>query len=327
MKRPEGFGGRPQEPEPVVRPAPGRRGKQARASTPSAPTAAPRPGAPKPSAPRSAPARSAPATASERPSRQGRAAKELRSASRDRRRYEKREIRRFTRRARNRRLGWAVAAGVVVVLVALLAVAVYSPLLALRTIRIEGTSAVSADEVMAAVDGQLGTPLALIDYDRIRTELDGFPLIRSFVTEVLPPATLVVRIVERAPVGTIATPAGFAVVDPAGVPLSTSAQRMPGVPLIDVGSKGVDSTAFRAVVEVLLALPDAIRARVDTAQATSKDDVSLVLAGVGQRVVWGSADRSALKARVLQDLMATQGENAKVEFDVSAPLSPVVRPR
>jgi cell division protein FtsQ len=216
--------------------------------------------------------------------------------------------------------------GVVGVLAALLAVAVYSPLLALRTIRIEGSSAVSAEEVSAAIDGQLGTPLALLDYNRIRAELDGFPLIRSFVTEVLPPSTLVVKIVERAPVGTIATAAGFAVVDPAGVHLSTSPQRVPGVPLIDVGSKGADSTAFHSVVEVLLALPDAIRVRVDTARATSKDDVTLVLAGVGQRVVWGSADRSALKARVLEDLMATQGENAKVEFDVSAPLSPVVRP-
>lgn len=258
--------------------------------------------------------------------RSPRATKELRSASRERRRYEKREIRRFTTRARNRRRGWVVGIGIVIVLAALLTVAVYSPLLALRTIRVEGTSAVSPDEVGSAIDGQLGTPLALLDYDRIHTELDGFPLIRSFVTEVLPPATLIVRIVERSPVGTIATSAGFAVIDPAGVALSTSPQRVPGVPLIDVGAKGVDSTAFRSVVEVLLALPDAVRVRVDLAHATSKDDVTLVLAGVGQRVVWGNADRSALKARVLQDLMATQGENAKVEFDVSAPLSPVVRP-
>ncbi len=300
MKRPEGFDGRPQEPQSAAKAgAPPRRTKARR---------------------------DVPVAARPVPARKPRAQKELRSASRDRRRYEKREIRRFTRRVRHRRLGWAVAIGVVAVLAALLAVAVYSPLLALRTIRIEGTAAVSADEVAKAIGGQLGTPLALVDYDRMKAELDAYPLIRSFVTEVQPPSTLVVRITERTPVGAIATPAGFSVVDPAGVVLSTSPQRAPGVALIDVGAKGSESAAFRSVVEVLLALPESLRSRVDTARATSKDDVTLVLAGIGQRVVWGSAERSALKARVLQDLVAAQGEDAKVEFDVSAPLSPVVRP-
>jgi cell division protein FtsQ len=43
-------------------------------------------------------------------------------------------------------------------------------------------------------------------------------------------------------------------------------------------------------------------------------------------VVWGSADESDLKARVLAALMATQDANARVEYDVSAPLSAVIRP-
>lgn len=260
------------------------------------------------------------------PPRPAGAQKEARAASRERRRYERREIRRFTRRTRHRRLGWVVALGIAGVLAGLLVVAVYSPLLALRTIRVEGTAAVSADDVTGAISDQLGTPLALLDYDRIRTRLDAYPLIRSFVTEAQPPSTLVVRITERRPVGAIPTSAGFAVVDPAGVVLSTSPERAAGVSLIDVDARGVDSAAFRSVVEVLLALPDGVRARVDTASASSKDDVTLVLSGVGQRVVWGSAERSALKARVLADLIAAQGEQARVEFDVSAPLSPVVRP-
>jgi cell division protein FtsQ len=223
-------------------------------------------------------------------------------------------------------MGWVVPLGVVVLLVGVLAVAVYSPLLALRTISIEGASAVSPEKVHDAIDDQLGTPLALLDYGRIRSELDAFPLIRSFVTEVVPPSTLVVHLVERAPIGAVATPTGFAVVDPAGVVLDTTATRKEGVPLIEPGAGGTDSVAFSSVVDVLLALPESIRSRVDVARATSKDDVRLVLTGVGQRIVWGSAERSALKARVLQELMAAQGKNSRVEYDVSAPLSPVVRP-
>ncbi len=271
-----------------------------------------------------------PTTAGVKPARSkeglGVARSKVRQASRERRRFERSEVRRFTRRSRRRRLGWVAGVAILAVLGSILAVAVYSPLLALRTITVEGATAVNAAEVSSAIDGQLGTPLALLDYDRVRTELDAFPLIRSFVTEVVPPSTLVVHIVERSPVGVIADAGGFSIVDPAGVPLSTTIARPEGVTLIDVGASGTDSVSFSAVVDVLLALPDSIRSRVDVARASSKDDVRLVLVGAGQRVVWGSAERSALKARVLQELIDAQGTNAKVEYDVSAPLSPVVRP-
>ena len=251
--------------------------------------------------------------------------RKLRQAARTRRRFEHSEIKRFTRRSRSRRLGWLIFSGTVLGLAGLIAVAVYSPLLALRTVQVDGASAVNSEDVRSAIDGQLGTPLALLDYDKIRQQLNAFPLIRSYVTEVVPPNTLVVHLVERAPVGTLARGAGFAIVDPAGVVLGTSAARVAGVPLITIGSSDVDSVAFRAVVEVLLALPQDIRSRVDTAGASSIDDVTLVLSDSHQRVVWGSAERSALKARVLTELLQSRGSAADVEYDVSAPLSPVVR--
>lgn len=218
-----------------------------------------------------------------------------------------------------------MALGVVVALGGLLAIAVYSPLLALRTITVDGVSKVSAEEVRAAVSGQVGVPLALLDLNRVRAELDGFPLIRSFSTEIVPPSTMRIHIVERVPIGVVATATGFAIVDPAGVVLESAPRRPEGLPLIDTAGEGADSVAFAAIVDVLLALPDSIRPRVGVAQATSKDDVRLVLSDTGQRVRWGSAERSALKARVLAELMAVQGDGANIEFDVSAPLSPVVR--
>ncbi len=249
----------------------------------------------------------------------------LRASTRERHRFERREIRRFTRRTRHRRLAWAVAFGIVALLGGLLAVAVYSPLLALRSITVDGVSKVSADDVRDAVSGQLGVPLALLDYRVVQTELERFPLIRSFSTEIVPPSTMRIHIVERVPIGVVTSSAGFEIVDPAGVVLESAPRRPEGIPLIDLAGDDTDSVAFAAVVDVLLALPDSIRPRVDVAQATSKDDVRLVLADAGQRVRWGSAERSALKARVLVELMAAQGDGANVEFDVSAPMSPVVR--
>lgn len=249
----------------------------------------------------------------------------LRASSRERRRFERREVRRFTRHSRHRRLAWMVGLSVVAVVAGLLAFAVYSPVLALRTITVEGTSSVSADDVLTAIDGQVGTPLALLDYAALRSQLDEFPMIRSFSTEIIPPSTLKVHIVERSPVGVVTAHGGFTVVDPAGVVLESAERRPEGLPLIDLAGGDTDSVAFTAVVDVILALPESIRSRVDVAQATSKDDVRLVLTDAGERVRWGSSERSALKARVLEELMASQSGNSNLEFDVSAPLSPVVR--
>lgn len=338
MKRPEGFD-RPKPPEGDSPAQPKRRGAGA---TPRHEPSVRKQQVPKPAKRRPAPEHPAmqqaprPARAQQASSTQsahsdaslGTARAErrkLRKAARTRRRFERSEIKRFTRRTRSRRLGWIVFASTVAGLGGLVAVAVYSPLLALRTIEIDGTTSVDADEVRSVIDGQLGTPLALLDYEQIRQELNAFPLIRSYVTEVIPPDTLVVHLVERAPVGALARGSSFAIVDPAGVVLATSATRVDGVPLITVGSSDTDSVAFRAVVEVLLALPESIRSTVDTAGASSKDDVTLVLSGSHQRVVWGSAERSALKARVLAELLESRGGAADVEYDVSAPLSPVVR--
>lgn len=250
---------------------------------------------------------------------------ELRRAARERRRFERAEVRRFTRRARNRRLAIATVGGIVVTLALLVVTAVYSPILALRSISVDGTSRIDASQVETAVAGQLGTPLALLDYERLTSDLSVFPLIRSYVTEVVPPDTLLIHITERAPVGSLASSAGFDLVDPAGIVVQQSAERVPGVPLLDLGGADASSPAFAAVVEVLLALPPELLAQVDTIRATTKDDVSFVLTGVGQAVRWGSASESDRKAALLSGLIAVTDSAAPGTFDVSAPGNGVFR--
>ncbi len=250
---------------------------------------------------------------------------ELRRAARERRRAERAEVRRFTRRARNRRAGIAAAAGVVATLVALVLVAVYSPILALRTISVEGTARVDAAVVQDAVDGQLGTPLALLDYGRLTEELSAFPLIRSYVTQIVPPDTLLIRVTERQPVGQVAVPGGYRLVDPAGVTVQDAPERIGGVPVIDLAGADVSSVGFSAVVEVLLAMPPELLAKVDSASATTRDDVRLVLVGVGQGVEWGSADDSRQKAALLEALIALYDPSRPGTFDVSAPTNGIFR--
>jgi cell division protein FtsQ len=210
--------------------------------------------------------------------------------------------------------------------VGLVLTAVYSPILALRHVTVDGTSRVDATELTEAVSDQLGTPLALIDYDTITEQLGAFPLIRSYITELVPPDTLLIHVTEREPVGSIPAATGYALVDPAGVTVQESAERIPGVPLIDLGGAGTDSASFRSMVDVLLALPPELLAQVDTISAHTQDDVTLVLTGVGQRVRWGAAEESDRKARLLAALIGQTDPGAAGIFDVSAPSNGVFRP-
>jgi cell division protein FtsQ len=259
------------------------------------------------------------------PAAERQSSRAVRRAERERRRFEKGEVKRFTKRARTRRRVWLAVGAIGVVMVAVLLVAVYSPILALRTIRFDGNSRIATADLQSAVDGQLGTPLALVDFSTITTELSEFSLIRSYVTETVPPDTLVVHIVERQPIGAIRVGGVYTLVDPAGVEIEKSPEAIAGIPIIDVGSKGTDSAAFASVVEVMLALPPALAAQVETIAARTKDDVTLTLVGANQQVVWGSAERSDFKARVLAALLPLYSGSGAGQYIVSAPDSGVFR--
>lgn len=245
----------------------------------------------------------------------------LAAAERRRRRYEREEVRRFTRRSRLRRMTWIVGVASVVVL-ALLAVGVaYSPLMALREVRVEGASRVPAADVRAAFDDRLGTPLPLIAADEVRSTLSEFPLIETYSIESVPPGTLVVRIVERTPVGVVETPSGLLSADAAGVVIERHDAPPEGLPVV-IAEGGLDGDAYRSAGAVLRSLPTELRAQVARVTADTPDDVRLELSE-GAVVVWGSADESSTKAAVLERLMAAAPPDEVAGYDVSAPLSPV----
>ena len=218
-----------------------------------------------------------------------------------------------------------VAVGSLLTLIAGVAVITLSPLMSLDTVQVVGTSRLDPAAVSSALDEHIGTPLALLDDAAIRDDLAEFPLIQSFSTEVVPPDTLVLRIVERAPIGAIERGSSVDLVDAAGVVVESLADRPAGIPLIDATSAEAGSVAFESVAEVLTALPADLRAQVDVISASTRDDVTFTMTGAGHRVVWGSAERSAFKARVLAAAIVAAGQGAPSEFDVSAPESLVVR--
>jgi cell division protein FtsQ len=343
MKRPEGFDpASRRQAAPPATPAKGAGAKKPSAAKPGASKpGTPKPGTPKTGAPQAGTPKSrpaAPASPSEateaaasvrtvkspatrpgprvsRPDREART--ELRRAARERRRYERLEVRRFTRRQRNRRIGWITAGGIVVLLGVMLLIAVYSPLLSLQKVTVKGTTRVDSAQVTAALSDQMGKPLALIDFGEITRKLGALPLIQSYTTETVPPNTLVIRVTEREPVAVMASGSNWDLVDPAGIVVQTVAKAPKDLPVIDAGKAG--SASFTAAAEVLLNLPSDLLKRVGSITATTQDDVSFTFSKTKQKVIWGNAERDDQKALALSALIKSQHKHTDVDFNVSSP--------
>lgn len=243
------------------------------------------------------------------------------SAARARRRALKREVRRFTARQRRRRRAWIAGVSVLAALVLGSIGAAYSPLFSVERITVAGTTSLDVGAVQQALAGQLGTPMPLVDESAIKAALVSFPLVESYSLEARPPHELIVRVVERTPVGAIAGDAGYTVVDAAGVALSTTPEPPAGQPLLEIAD-GLGSPAFAAAGQVFRSLPDDLKAQVTTVAATTPNDVTLTLAD-GRSVVWGGPSDSAKKARTLAQLMAVRADASG--YDVSSPDAAVVR--
>jgi cell division protein FtsQ len=250
--------------------------------------------------------------------------REVWAAARARRKALRAEVRRFTGRQRRRRLMWLGGAASVVLLVLATLGAAYSPLFAVQQIRIVGSETLDTLALEAALADQIGTPLPLVDESAVKAALVTFPIVESYTLEARPPHELVVRVVERTPIGLIQTRAGYTLVDAAGVALSTTETPAPGRPLVTV-TGGTGSAAFESVGLVMRSLPDAIRDQVTAVAASTPDDVTLTLGGSNAQVVWGSAEDSAMKALVLDKAMIARPPASVSVYDVSSPSAIVVR--
>jgi cell division protein FtsQ len=232
---------------------------------------------------------------------------------------------RFVRRARGRRL---LALRPVLATLAVLGVAggavwalYFSDLLVVRDVRVGGVARVSVAEVREAASVVPGTPLARVDVDAAARAVERLRAVEDVDVRRAWPHTLRVDVTEREPAVVVPTSGAYLLVDDRGVAFEEVGRRPAGVPVLrtDVVSRSRPVT-LRAALHVLADVPDEVRSRVRQVRAPTWDDVTLHLSG-DVRVVWGSPQRGAEKARVLRALLERRGR----VYDVSAPDAPAVR--
>lgn len=245
-------------------------------------------------------------------------------AARAKRKALRSEVRRFTVRSRRRRLIWIVALSALALTIGGSFAVAYSPLFAVTKITVQGTNAIDPAAVQASLQSQMNKPLALVNDSDIKAALVTYPFVETYTVQARPPHELVITIVERTPVGVVSTPAGFSLVDAAGVVLSTTPEQPPGQPLFEVAGELGDET-FASAGLVMLSVPEALRASVEKVTATTPSDVTLTLAPTGTQVIWGNSDESQLKAETLTKAMIGRPIDTVSVYDVSSPTAIVIR--
>ncbi|MDO8120909.1 cell division protein FtsQ/DivIB [Isoptericola sp. b490] len=238
---------------------------------------------------------------------------------------------RFAERVRMRRrirrdrvLAWSAGGAVAATLAWLLLV---SPVLALDpahvTVRVRGDRAVvDVAAVTAVLTHQAGTPLPRLDTVGLRRQVLDVPGVRAASVARAWPHGLVATVVARDPVAAVPAAKGYTLLDADGVQVGRSADPPSGLPVVSVPLG--DPAAMQAVLLVLQSLPSDLAGQVTGASAKNQDAVSLTLSD-GSRVEWGSADRSALKAAVVETLRGSPASKGVKVYDVSAPTLPITR--
>lgn len=194
-----------------------------------------------------------------------------------------------------------------------------SPWLAATTVRVEGNTLVSSDEVVAAAAVPLGTALAGVDTAAIQGRVrESVPAIAQARVTRSWPSTVVIQVTEWTPRIVLEVPGSWVWISGEGRSFHTSNERPPGV-MIGRGNLG-DENVLTTLATVAQDLPPDVQAQADHIEASTVDSVTITLADK-RRIVWGSAEDGVLKRDVLEPLLKV---NAKV-YDVSAPSHPTTR--
>lgn len=222
---------------------------------------------------------------------------------------------------------WAYGLGALVLATLIfVGVVFFSPLLATRTITVEGASLLDEATVQQQLSQLQGVPMTRISESEVASLIGNENVLYGVSLQANPPHELVVQLHERVPVAVVENEGSFVLVDNEGVQLGTAASvEDAGVPLVAGGLEMVGSAAFSTVTGVLAALPTSILSQVSEAKADSASTITLEMVD-GTQVVWGTPEESDLKAKVLVQLMDSVGTQQAVEtYDVSSPLVPTVK--
>ncbi|RMI29183.1 FtsQ-type POTRA domain-containing protein [Nocardia stercoris] len=194
-----------------------------------------------------------------------------------------------------------------------MALAWFGPLVAVRTVEIDGLVAVPEQQVRAAARIPDGRSMLRVDTDAIAARVAALPRIKSVQVQRSFPSTVRLTVTERTATLYFDSPEGTHLIDADGVEYAIE-PAPPGIPKLLTEHPGGADPVTRAAIRVLAAVPDGLRFQVGEVVARSVSDVELKLHD-DRTVLWGGADDSERKAAVVLPVLTRPGST----FDVSSP--------
>ncbi len=192
----------------------------------------------------------------------------------------------------------------------------FSSVLAVADVEVTGARTLDSAQVRDVAAVPDGEPLARVDLDAVRARVEALAVVRSAEVTRQWPDRVLVAIEERVAVAVVEIGGRTRGMDAQGVVFRDYAKAPPGLPEVRT-SPETPRDALAEAAQVVEALPETLTRRVAHVEAVTVDQISLVLRD-GRTVVWGSAEESDEKAKVLGPLL---GVDAKT-YDVSVPGQP-----
>jgi cell division protein FtsQ len=203
-----------------------------------------------------------------------------------------------------------------------------SPLLAVRTVQVDGVSSLSAAEVRHSAGITAGTPLLRVDTGAAASRVGRLPQVASVAVTRGWPDSVVITVHERVAVAVVGPPGERSLMDRTGLLFDTISGSAPrGVVPVTVAAPGPGDPATLAALSAVTGLPASVRSDVRDVAATETGEVTVTLHDATV-VRWGTAELSPAKgvalAGILQQIRAGALAGAHL-IDVSTPQAVVLR--
>lgn len=229
----------------------------------------------------------------------------------------------YLRRRRWRRIAIAVVA--LVVAGALFWVVMFSSMLAVRRVAVEGETTLKESQVRRAADVRIGQPLARIDTGAIEGRVSAMERIQEVTVSRSWFNTVKVTVIERTPIAWITVGGVIRGLDRYGIDFRTYGKAPKALLEVEVTTteprqRQQTLEAVASVIQVIEDEDPALRKQIQSISAATKDSIELDLTK-GRSVVWGSRGDSKRKLGVLKPLLRIDA----VRYDISAPDQPTTR--
>ncbi|MBI5078672.1 FtsQ-type POTRA domain-containing protein [Candidatus Saganbacteria bacterium] len=213
------------------------------------------------------------------------------------------------------------------------------PIWRIQEVAVDGTKMLSADEVRAVCGIPLSENLFLSSFSRASDNLKKISAVKNFRLYRIPPAAVLIKIVERKPIAVVVLEGESAVVDDDGFILNRNPNltlnipNMTDLPVISgVGTEEVISgerltpKASRIVAGIILKLSNLVGSRRIKLEMGSFENISLLLDDI-LRLKLGREEELERKMQVFGKLLsAIAGKWDQVEYvDVRYPDNPVIK--